>query len=96
MSAVKSQSLFTMLTVISASVHRCAKVSVVTDCAPRNTGSQTHPKGLKVENVYERVQRTVEIITILMHRVVVYSVYKPPNSQFELPAFHRDLPHIVI
>ena len=27
----------------------------------------------------------------------MHSVYKPPNDQFELPAFgHSDLPHIVI
>ena len=52
---------------------------------------------IKVENVYERVQGTVELITIAMSGVVVHSVYKPPNDQFVLPALgHRDLPHIVI
>ena len=52
---------------------------------------------LKVVNVYERVQWTVELITIVMSGVVVHSVYKPPNDQFALPALgHRDLPHIVI
>ena len=52
---------------------------------------------LKVEKIYERVQGTVEIITIVMHGVVVYSVYKPPNDPFELPALgHINLPHIVI
>ena len=52
---------------------------------------------LKVENVYERVQGTVELITIVMLGVVVPSVYEPPNDQFALPALcHRDLPHIVI
>ena len=52
---------------------------------------------LKVENVYEKVQRTVELITIVMSRVVVHSVYKPPNDQFALLALgHGDLPHIVI
>ena len=48
---------------------------------------------LKVENVYERVQGTVEIITIVMSGVVVHSVYKLPNGQFA-PCY-RDLPHIV-
>ena len=52
---------------------------------------------LKVDNVYERVQGTVELITIVMSGVVVHSVYKPPNDQFALPALgYRDLPHIVI
>ena len=52
---------------------------------------------LKVENVYERVQGTVELITIIMSGVVMHSVYKPPNDQFALRALgHRDLPHIVI
>ena len=32
-----------------------------------------------------------------MPGVVVHSVYKPPNDQFELPVLgHRNLPHIVI
>ena len=34
---------------------------------------------LKVEYVYERVQRTVELITIVMSGVV-HSVYKPPMT----------------
>ena len=52
---------------------------------------------LQVENVYERVQWTVELTTIVMSGIVVHSVYKPPNGQFVLPALgHRDLPHIVI
>ena len=52
---------------------------------------------LKVDDVCERVQRTVELITIVVSGVVVHSVYKPPNDQFALPALgHRDLPHIVI
>ena len=39
----------------------------------------------------------MELITIVMPRVVVHSVYKPPNDPFELPAVgHRNLPHIVI
>ena len=49
---------------------------------------------LKVKKIYERVQGTVEIITIVMPGVVVHSVY---NNQFELPALgHRNLSHIVI
>ena len=52
---------------------------------------------VKVDNVYERVQGTVELVTIVMFGVVVHSVYKPPNDQFALPALgHRDLPHLVI
>ena len=52
---------------------------------------------LKVDNVYERVQGTVEVITIVMSGVVMHSVCKPPNDQFAHPALgHRDLPHIVI
>ena len=51
----------------------------------------------KVKKIYERVQGTVEIITIVMSGVVVHSVYKPPNDLFEFPALgHRNLPHIVI
>ena len=33
---------------------------------------------LKVKKIYERVQGTVELITIVMPEVVVHSVYKPP------------------
>ena len=52
---------------------------------------------LKVKKIYERVQGTVELITIVMPGVVVHSVYKPPNDPFELPALgYRNLPHIVI
>ena len=52
---------------------------------------------LKVKKIYERVQGTVEIITIVMSGIVVHSVYTPPNDLFELPALgHRNLPHIVI
>ena len=42
-----------------------------------------------------RVQGTIEIITIVMHGVVVYSVYQSPNDPFELPALcYRDLSEI--
>ena len=52
---------------------------------------------LKVKKIYERVQGTVEIITIVMSGVVVHYVYKPPNDSSELPALgHTNLPHIVI
>ena len=37
---------------------------------------------LKVKKIYERVQVTVEIISIVMSGVVVHSVYKPPNDLF--------------
>ena len=61
-------------------------------------GSAIHIReGLKVGNVYERVQGNVELVTIVMFGVVVHSVYKPPNDQFVLPALgHTDLPHLVI
>ena len=52
---------------------------------------------LKVKKIYDRVQGTFEIITIVMSGVVVHSVYKSPNDSFELPALdHTNLPHIVI
>ena len=52
---------------------------------------------LKIDNVYERVQGTVELIMSVMSGVVVHYVYKPIKDQFALPALgHRDLPHIVI
>ena len=51
---------------------------------------------LKVKKIYEGVQGTVELITIVMPGVV-HSVYRPPNDPFELSALgHRNLPHIVI
>ena len=34
---------------------------------------------------YERVQGTVELTTIVMFGVVMYSVYKTPNNKFALP-----------
>ena len=52
---------------------------------------------LKVDNLYERVQGTVELITIVMAGEVMHSVDKPPIYQFALQALgHRVLPHIVI
>ena len=36
---------------------------------------------MKLENIYKRVQGTVEIITIVMPGVVVHSVYMPLNNQ---------------
>ena len=52
---------------------------------------------LKVKKIYERVQGTMELITIVIPGVVVPSVYKSPNDPFELPALgHRNQPHIVI
>ena len=35
---------------------------------------------LKVDNIYERVQGCVELITIVMSEVVVHSVYKPQTT----------------
>ena len=52
---------------------------------------------LKVEKISVKTLGTVELLTIVMPGVVVHSVYKPPNDQFELPALgHRNLLHIVI
>ena len=52
---------------------------------------------LRVEKISVRTLGTVELLTIVMPGVVVHSVYKPPNDQFQLPALgHRNLPHIVI
>ena len=50
---------------------------------------------LKVDNVYERVQGTVELITIVMSGVVVHSVYKPPNDQFALQALGHHAKEVV-
>ena len=77
---------------------KIAGMSLVAERPHNKCGSAILIKeDLKVENVYERVQGTVVIITIVMSGVVVHSVYKPPNEQFALPAFgHRDFPHIVI
>ena len=41
---------------------------------------------LKVDNVYERVQGTVELITIVMSGLVVHSVYKPPKRPVCAPS----------
>ena len=52
---------------------------------------------LNIENIYERVQGTVEIIKIVMPGVVVHSVDKPSNNQFELLALgDRNVPHMLI
>ena len=121
MSAVTSQSLSTVLTVISANIEglTAAKASILSEMCKREcchclclqethrstniprpkiagmslvderphnkNGSAIIRNDLKVEKIYERVQGTVEIITIVMPDVV------------ELPALdHRNLPHIVI
>ena len=51
---------------------------------------------LKVGNVYERVQGTVKLITIVMSGVVVHSVYKPTNDQFVLQHSATEICHTVI
>ena len=112
MSAVNSHSLSTALTVISANIEGLTafKASILSEMCKRAGMSLVaeHPNNkygsailirdaLKVDNVYERVQGTVELITIVMSGVNVHSVYNPPNDQFALTALgHRDLPHIVI
>ena len=54
-----------------------------------------HPRQLNVENVYERIQGTVELITSTIYGLDVHPVYKPPKDPFEFPALgHRDLSHI--
>ena len=130
MSAVTSQSLSTVLTVIYANIEglTAAKASILSEVCKRECFlclclQETHrstnlprPKivgmslvvkrphnkygsailirnDLKGKKIYERVQGTVVIITIVMPVVVVHSVYKPLND----PALgHRNLPHIVI
>ena len=134
MSAVISQRLSTVLTVISANIEglTTSKASILSEMCKREhchrlclqEANRTtnllrfkivgmllvaqHPHNkygrailirddLMVENIYDRVQGTVELITIVMHGVVVHSVHMSPNDQFELPSLgHRDLPHIVI
>ena len=123
MSAVTSQSLSTVLTVISANIDgfTAVKASILSEMSKRECCHclcllETHrstnlprPKiagmslvverphskygsailirnDLKVKKIYERVQGTFEIITIVMSGVVEHSVYKPPNDPFELPA----------
>ena len=52
---------------------------------------------LKVKNLSVWDQDNVELISIEMPVVVVYSVNKPPNENCELPALgYAILPHIVI
>ena len=120
MSAVNSQSLSTVRTVLSANIEglTASKASIPSEMCKRECChflclQETHkpinfsrPKiaGMslvaeRLHNKYgsERIQGTVELITIVMSGVVVHSVYKPPNGQFALPALgRRDLPHIVI
>ena len=77
---------------------KIAGMSLVVERPHNNYGSVILIRNdLKAKKIYERVQGTVDIITIVMSGVVVYSVYTPPNDPFELPALgHRHLPHIVI
>ena len=77
---------------------KIAGMSLVAERPHNKYGSAILIKeGRKVENIYERVQGTGKLSTIVMSGVVVYSVYKPPNDQFALPGLdHRDFPHIVI
>ena len=49
---------------------------------------------LKIVIIYEKGHRTADLIPIVMHGVVVHSVFKLPNYHFELPAVgHRDGSH---
>ena len=77
---------------------KIAGMSLLAECHHNKYGSVILIRDdLKVDNVYESVPGTVELITIVMSGVVVHSVYNPPNDQFAFPALgHRDLPHIVI
>ena len=77
---------------------KIAGMSLVVECPHNKYGSAILIRNdLKVKKIYERIQRTVEIITIALPGVVVHRVYKPPNDPFELPVLgHRNLPHIVI
>ena len=52
---------------------------------------------LKVKSVSVWEQDNVELISIEMARVVVHSVYKPPNEKFVQPTLgYGTLPYIVI
>ena len=54
-----------------------AGLSLVAERPQNKYGAAILIRGdLKVDNVYERVQGTVELITIVMSGVVVHSVYK--------------------
>ena len=77
---------------------KIAGMSLVAECPHNKYGSAILIRDdLKVDNVYERVQGTVELITIVISGVGVHSVYKSPNDQFAIPALgHKDLSHIVI
>ena len=77
---------------------KMAGISLVAERPHKKYGSAILIRNdLKVHNIYERVQGTVEMITIVMSGVVVHSVYKPPNNQFEFPVLgHRKLVNIVI
>ena len=77
---------------------KIARMSIVVERPHNKYGSAILIRNdLKVKKIYESVQGTVEIITIVMSGVVVHYVYKSPNDLFELPALgHRNLPHIVI
>ena len=71
---------------------KIAGISLVAELPHKKCGSAILIRGdLKVENIYERVHGTVEIITIVMPVVVVHSVYKSSNNQFELPALGSEI-----
>ena len=60
---------------------KIAGMSLVAEC-PQYGSAILIREDLKVENIYERVQGTVELITIVMSEVVVHSVYKPKQPVF--------------
>ena len=77
---------------------KIAGMSLVAESPHKKYGSAILIRDdLKVEKISVRTLGTVELLTIVMPGVVVHSVYKPPNDQFELPALgRRNFPHIVI
>ena len=77
---------------------KIAGMSLVVECPHNKYGSAILIQNdLKMKKINERVQGTVEIITIVMSGIIIHSVYKPPNDLFELPALvYSNLPHIVI
>ena len=82
----------------NASRPKIAGMSLVAESPHKKYGSAILIRDdLKVKSISVSVQGSVELITVVMPGIVIHSVYKPPNDQFELPALgHRDLPHIVI
>ena len=74
------------------SMPKIAGMSLVAERPHNKYGSAILIRDNPKKNIYERVQGTVKIITIVMPGVVVYFVYIPPNNPFQFPVLaHRDI-----